>query len=227
MSVIKCINIHKIYNENTPAEFHALRGVSLKIKKGEFLAIMGASGSGKSTLLHIMGCLDRPTKGKVYIDNKDVSKFNENQLAEIRKGKIGFVFQFFFLFPTLTALENIMLPMLFSKKIKNKEERALKLLEEVGMKGFETHYPNELSGGQRQKIAIARALANDPDIILADEPTGNLDSKSGEEIMNLLVKLNKKDGKTVVIVTHDKNIASRAERIVVLKDGKIIKEVRS
>ena len=224
--MIKCTNVSKIYNQGTSAEFQAIKNISFKIKEGEFAAIVGASGSGKSTLLHLIGCLDKPTKGKIFLDSMDVSELNENQLAEIRREKIGFVFQFFFLFPTLTALENIMLPMFFSKKTKNKKEKARQLLKEIGLSRFSSHYPSELSGGQRQRIAIARALANDPEIILADEPTGNLDSKAGKEILNLLIRLNREKGKTLVIVSHDKYVASKAKRILFLKDGKIIKEVK-
>ena len=220
--MIICQNIEKICNKGKPSEFKALRGINLKIKNGEFVAIMGASGSGKSTLLHIMGCLDKPTKGKVIIDGIDTSTMKPKELASLRNKKIGFVFQFFFLFPTLNALENVMLPMIFNKKIKNRRERAMELLKEVGMSRFWNHYPMELSGGQRQRIAIARALANDPDVLLADEPTGNLDSKSGKEIMKLLTKLNKKEGKTIVLITHDRKIASYAKRTIFIKDGKIV-----
>ena len=224
MNVIVAENVWKIYKMDS-VEVSALRGISLKIKKGEFLVIMGPSGSGKSTLLHLIGCLDKPTKGEIYIDGIKVSKLNDNELAKIRMEKIGFVFQFFNLYPTLTALENVELPMIIAKKNKEeRKERAKKLLELVGLKGFENHLPSQLSGGQRQRVAIARALANDPKILLCDEPTGNLDSKSGKEIMELLKKLNE-EGKTIVVVTHNPEFKKYADRVVYLKDGKIIYEI--
>ena len=223
MNIIELQKVTKIYKLDE-VEVVGVKDINLKIKKGEFVCIMGPSGSGKSTLLHLIGCLDKPTYGKVFIDGIDVSKMSEDELAEIRKNKIGFVFQFFNLYPTLNALENIELPMIIAEKDKEyRRKRAIELLKIVGMEKFKDHFPSELSGGQRQKIAIARALANDPPIILADEPTGNLDSKSGKEIMEIFKKLNE-EGKTIVVVTHNKEVAKYAERIIYLKDGKIISE---
>jgi putative ABC transport system ATP-binding protein len=211
--------IYKMDNINVVG----VENINLKIKRGEFICIMGPSGSGKSTMLHLMGCLDKPTSGKVFIDGIDTSKMSEDELANLRRDKIGFVFQLFNLYPTLTALENVELPMIIAKKDKEfRRKRALELLKMVEMEKLKDHLPSELSGGQRQKIAIARSLANNPRIILADEPTGNLDSKSGEEVMKIFKDLNKK-GKTIVIVTHNENVAKFAERIILLKDGKIIK----
>jgi putative ABC transport system ATP-binding protein len=223
MNIIELQKVTKIYKLDE-VEVVGVKDINLKIKKGEFVCIMGPSGSGKSTLLHLIGCLDKPTYGKVFIDGIDVSKMTEDELAEIRKNKIGFVFQFFNLYPTLNALENIELPMIIAEKDKEyRRKRAIELLKIVGMEKFKDHFPSELSGGQRQKIAIARALANDPPIILADEPTGNLDSKSGKEVMEIFKKLNE-EGKTIVVVTHNKEVAKYAERIIYLKDGKIINE---
>jgi putative ABC transport system ATP-binding protein len=223
MNIIELQKVTKIYKLDE-VEVVGVKDINLKIKKGEFVCIMGPSGSGKSTLLHLIGCLDKPTYGKVFIDGIDVSKMSEDELAEIRKNKIGFVFQFFNLYPTLNALENIELPMIIAEKDKEyRRKRAIELLKIVGMEKFKDHFPSELSGGQRQKIAIARALANDPPIILADEPTGNLDSKSGKEVMEIFKKLNE-EGKTIVVVTHNKEVAKYAERIIYLKDGKIINE---
>lgn len=204
-------------------KLHVLRGINLKIKKSEIVAIMGPSGSGKSTMLHMLGCLDRPTKGKVIIDGVDVSKLSEDELAKIRREKIGFIFQFFYLIPSLTALKNVELPMTFLGSIKDKEKKSKELLKMVGLQDRMYHRPNQMSGGESQRVAIARALANDPQIILADEPTGNLDSKSGKEVMEILIKLNKERGVTLILVTHDPSIARHAERIINLKDGMIIK----
>ncbi|MEM4222279.1 MAG: ABC transporter ATP-binding protein [archaeon] len=205
-------------------EVVALRDINLEVKKGDFIAILGPSGSGKSTLLNILGILDKPSSGKVYLEDKEVSKLSEKELAKIRNEKIGFVFQFFNLYAALTALENVELPMIF-KNIpkKQREERARHLLEKVGLGAREKHYPAQLSGGERQRVAIARALANDPPIILADEPTGNLDSKSGKEIMDLFKKIHN-EGKTIIIITHDPEIANKAKKKIFLKDGKIVKD---
>ena len=223
MEIVRLENVWKVYEEGKVKTL-ALQGVSLKIKEKESVAIMGPSGSGKSTLLHLIGCLDKPTKGKIWIEGKEVSRLNENELAEIRRNKIGFVFQFFYLIPTLTALENVSLPMVFKGvKKEERERRARELLKLVGLEKRMHHKPSELSGGERQRVAIARALANEPKILLADEPTGNLDSKSGTLVMKILKRLNKEKGVTLVIVTHDKKIASYADRIIYLKDGKIIK----
>jgi len=224
--MIKLSGVDKIYQLGK-VEVPALKGVSLEIKKGENLAIIGPSGCGKSTLLHIIGCLDRPTRGKVFVDGKDISELSDDRLAKIRREKIGFVFQFFYLIPTLTALENVMLPMSFTGISKNEQnKKAHKLLEIVNLDKRANHKPAELSGGERQRIALARAMANDPEVILADEPTGNLDSKSGKEVMEFLLKLNKDQKVTLIIVTHDHYIASNAKKIIYLKDGKIIKEER-
>lgn len=224
MHLIEIQNVSKIYKMED-VEVSALKNVNLKVGKGERVALMGPSGCGKSTLLHIIGCLDRPTKGKVMIEGKNASDLDDNQLAKIRGNKIGFVFQFFYLIPTLSALRNVMLPMNFAGKLKNeKEKRARELLKMVGIEKRVDHLPSQLSGGERQRVAIARAMVNSPEIILADEPTGNLDSKSGKEILEILMRLNKEEKVTLVIVTHDKIIADHAERIIYLKDGEIIKE---
>lgn len=222
-AVIELKDVWKTYYMGK-VEVHALRGASFVIKKGEFVAITGPSGSGKSTMMHIVGCLDKPSKGAVFLSGKNISFLSESHLAEIRGQKIGFIFQQFNLIPTLTALENVMLPMEFQDSFDcNPKKRAKNLLEFVGLKDRIYHKPTELSGGQAQRVAIARSLANDPEVILADEPTGNLDSKTGEYIMNFLHKLNKEEGKTIVIVTHDINLIKYAKRIIKLRDGKIEK----
>lgn len=205
---------------------HALRNVSLVIEKGQWISIMGPSGSGKSTLMNILGCLDRPTTGKYLLDGAEVEKLNDDQLAEERNKKIGFVFQNFNLLPRMDALNNVALPLIYAGI--SKEERLKKAthaLERVGLGDRLDHRPNELSGGQRQRVAIARALVNDPTIVLADEPTGNLDSRSGEEIMDILRELHKQ-GRTIVLVTHEPEIAEFAERVVVVRDGEIIEDRR-
>ena len=225
-AVVELKDIYKIYCMGSVC-VNALNGVDLKINNGEFVAIMGPSGSGKSTMMHIIGALDLPSKGKVFLGGTDVSNLEEDDLAKIRGQKIGFVFQDFNLIPTLTALENVMLPMLFqdysNKSIELQEKHCKALLSLVGLGERVNHKPTELSGGQQQRVAIARSLVNDPEIILADEPTGALDSKSSEEIMDLLKDLNKK-GKTVIIITHDKTVAKAAKRNINLKDGKIIED---
>jgi len=221
--VIELNQVSKSYKMDE-VEVKALNNVDLKINKKEFVAIMGPSGSGKSTLLHMVGCLDRPTEGKIFLDGTDISTLNDSELARLRGNKLGFVFQFFNLYPTLTALENVELPMMIIEKNEGERgERAMGLLKIVGMEKRSEHLPSQLSGGERQRIAIARALANDPSLILADEPTGNLDSKTGEEIMKFLNRLQEKEEKTIVIVTHEPDIAKYAERIVYLKDGRIAK----
>lgn len=223
-TIIRLEDVWKIYPMGE-VKVEALRGVSLKIYNGEFVAITGASGSGKSTMMNVVGCLDKPTRGKIYLDEKDISSLSESSLAEIRGKKIGFVFQQFNLIPTLTALENVMLPMEFQNMPSSKiKERAKKIMEQVGLKDRMYHRPTELSGGQSQRVALARSLANNPEVILADEPTGNLDSKTGQYIMNLLCELYEKEGKTVVIVTHDTHLVKFAKRIIQLKDGQIEKE---
>ena len=219
--IITVDNISKTY-KNGSLELQVLKNVSFKVDKGEFLAIMGSSGSGKSTMMNILGCLDNQYEGKYILDGIDISKSSENELSEIRNKKIGFIFQSFNLLPRLTALENVELPLVYSSVPKEeRHKRANELLEMVGLKERTHHRPNELSGGQRQRVAIARALVNNPSIILADEPTGNLDSKSEAEIIEILQKLNKM-GKTIVIVTHEPNIGEIAQRKIVFKDGEII-----
>ncbi len=199
----------------------ALKGINLNINKGEFVSITGASGSGKSTIMHLLGALDIPTKGSVYLDDHDISKLSESRLAEIRGKKIGFVFQQFNLISTLNALGNVMLPLEFQDD-PNAKDKALQALESVGLKDRVYHKPTELSGGQAQRVAIARALANDPEVILADEPTGNLDSKTGKYIMDFLGRLHK-EGKTIILVTHDLDLVKYSKRIITLKDGEIIR----
>ena len=219
--IITVDNINKTY-KNGSLELQVLKNISFKVDKGEFLAIMGSSGSGKSTMMNILGCLDNQYEGRYILDGIDISKSTENELSEIRNKKIGFIFQSFNLLPRLTALENVELPLVYSSILKEeRHKRANELLEMVGLKDRTHHRPNELSGGQRQRVAIARALVNDPSIILADEPTGNLDSKSEGEIIEILQKLNKM-GKTIVIVTHEPSIGEIAERKIVFKDGEII-----
>lgn len=219
--IITVDNINKTY-KNGSLELQVLKNISFKVDKGEFLAIMGSSGSGKSTMMNILGCLDNQYEGRYILDGIDISKSTENELSEIRNKKIGFIFQSFNLLPRLTALENVELPLVYSSIPKEeRHKRANELLEMVGLKDRTHHRPNELSGGQRQRVAIARALINNPSIILADEPTGNLDSKSEAEIIEILQKLNKM-GKTIVIVTHEPSIGEIAQRKIVFKDGEII-----
>jgi len=222
-TVIELKEVTKKY-QMEEVEVQALKSVDLKIKEEDFVAIMGPSGSGKSTLLHMIGLLDRPTSGKVYIDGTDISKLSDSSLARLRGEKIGFVFQFFNLLPTLNARENIRLPMLILERNRDEIESELsKLLKTVGLETRAKHLPSQLSGGERQRVAIARALANDPPLILADEPTGNLDSKTGEEIMGFLQKLQEDQKVTIVMVTHEADIAEFAKHIIHLKDGKIVK----
>ena len=219
--MIELINVTKVYKTGR-FEVIALNNVSMKIEDGEFIAIMGPSGSGKTTLLNLIGCLDKPTKGKIIIDGIDTSQLTDKQLTELRRDKIGFIFQQYYLIPTLTALENVELPMIF-KGIPRSERirRAKELLSLVGLEREMNRMPNELSGGQQQRVAIARALANDPSILLCDEPTGNLDRKSGKVVMDLIKKLNEERGVTVVLVTHDAEVARYAERVVRIVDGRI------
>ncbi|ABY91517.1 MAG: ABC transporter related [Caldanaerobacter subterraneus] len=219
--LIKIRNLTKIYKmgEN---EVRALDGINLDIEKGEFVSIVGQSGSGKTTLMNIIGCLDVKTSGEYFLNGIDTSKLSDNQLADLRCSEIGFVFQNFNLLQKMTALENVELPMIYKGvPTKERRQRAEMLLEMVGLKERMHHRPNELSGGQQQRVAIARALANNPHLILADEPTGNLDSKSGSEIMKIIKELNER-GNTVVLITHDPNIAAQAKRIVRIKDGRIL-----
>ena len=219
-NVIEIEHISRFFQVGTET-VKALRDVSLKIKKNEFVAIMGPSGSGKSTMMNILGCLDTPTSGSYMLNNQDVSKMTDNELAEVRNREIGFIFQTFNLLQRSTALENVMLPLVYAGISKSERiKRAEKTLEEVQLADRMTHKPNELSGGQRQRVAVARALVNNPSIILADEPTGNLDSKTGEEIMKIFEKIFQQ-GNTIILVTHEKYIADHANRIVHLLDGKI------
>jgi len=218
--VLSLENVYKIYKMDG-ISVNALDGVSMSIKEGEFVSIMGPSGSGKSTLMHIIGCLDIPTSGKVTLEHHEISKLSENKLAKIRNKKIGFVFQQFNLLARTSALENVSLPLIYNGTVDSDiSKKAKKALEMVDLGDRLEHRPNQLSGGQQQRVAIARALVTDPAIILADEPTGNLDSKSGIEIMEVLKQLHKQ-GRTVVVVTHDANIASQAQRTIKLKDGRI------
>ena len=216
--VIEAQDIKKIYQMGE-VEVRALNGVSFRIKRGEVVALMGPSGSGKSTLMNILGCLDRPTHGNYVLDGEPVESLNDDQLADIRNRKVGFVFQSFNLLSRTTALANVELPLRYSGQRTGRKERARAALESVGLSDRMLHRPTELSGGQQQRVAIARALVNNPAILMADEPTGNLDSKVGQEIINLLLNLNQKQGTTLIIVTHDPNIASRARRIIRLRDG--------
>jgi len=221
--VIQARDLCKVYQMGE-VEVRALCGVSLNIKRGEVLAIMGPSGSGKSTLMNLLGCLDRPTSGEYILDGESVERLDDDQLAEIRNRKVGFVFQNFNLLPRLNALGNVELPLRYSGMDGSRRERAREALEAVGLGDRMNHKPMELSGGQQQRVAIARALINNPAIIMADEPTGNLDSKSGKEIMDLLIKLNRKSGTTLIIVTHDPNVATRTRRVIHLYDGLIVKD---
>ena len=223
--VIELRNVKKTYCK-TGVPVQALKNTNLKIHKKESITIMGPSGSGKSTMLHMIGCLDKPTSGKILINGRDISKLDDNDIARIRRKTIGFIFQFFNLIPNFTALKNVELPMIFSG-YPDREKRAADLLKSVGLGNRIDHYPSQLSGGEIQRVSIARAMANEPDIILADEPTGNLDSKSGKDILNILKKLNKTRGVTLVVVTHDKNIASHFRQMVYIKDGEIIKRGKS
>jgi putative ABC transport system ATP-binding protein len=219
--VIQLKDVAKYYRLGN--EFvRAVDGIDITINKGDFVAIVGPSGSGKSTTMNLVGALDLASKGEIYLDGQNIEKLSESNLAQVRGKKIGFVFQTFNLVETLTALENVMLPMMFQGvSLREREERATKLLEGMGMGGRLNHLPNELSGGERQRVAISRALANDPEVILADEPTGNLDSKRGEEIIKMFEKLSK-EGKTIILVTHDLEMAKHANKIYRLKDGKIV-----
>ena len=219
--VIQLSHIHKVYHMGD-VEVHALRGISLTVNKGEFIAIMGASGSGKSTTMNIIGCLDRPTRGRYVLDGHDVSQLTKDERADIRNRKIGFVFQGFNLLSRTSTLENVELPMLYSGvSTTERHKRAMEAITSVGLGGREYNHPNQLSGGQQQRVAIARSLVNRPALILADEPTGNLDSRTSVEVMEIFQRLNNEHGITLILVTHEHDIAEYARRVVVFKDGKI------
>ncbi|RJP50412.1 MAG: ABC transporter ATP-binding protein [Anaerolineaceae bacterium] len=218
--VIEARGLTKTYKMGE-IEVHALRGVSFEIERGEVLSIMGPSGSGKSTMMNTLGCLDRPTSGEYILDGESVAEMTDDQLASVRNRKVGFVFQSFNLLSRLTALGNVELPLRYAGIAEGRREKARAALEAVGLQDRMTHRPYELSGGQQQRVAVARALVNNPAIIMADEPTGNLDSKVGREIMNLLLNLNKELGTTLIIVTHDPNIAAQTQRVIRLRDGEL------
>ncbi len=222
MSLIEVKNLDKTYYSGE-IETPAVKGVSFNINKGEFVAIMGPSGSGKSTLMHILGLLDKATSGEYFFDDQNAKYLNDNELAFLRNEKMGFVFQAFNLLPRTTVLDNVKLPLTYSKKEFDHNEKAKKALADVELSNRLDYYTNEISGGEKQRVAIARALVNDPSIIFADEPTGNLDSKTGKQIINILQKLNE-TGNTIILVTHDKEIAKHANRIIHLKDGLIISD---
>ena len=220
--VIKLVGVHKVYKLGK-VEVHALRGIDLEVEKGDFVAIVGPSGSGKSTLLNMIGAMDRPTKGKVFIEGQDITAMSDRERAKLRLHKIGFVFQQYYLIPWLPAIKSVEVPlMLAGVPLSERRKKAEALLREVGLGERMYHRPSELSGGEQQRVAIARALANDPDILLADEPTGNLDTKTGAEIVALIRRLNEERGVTCVAVTHDLEVASAAKRILYIRDGRIV-----
>tara|TARA_B100002051_G_scaffold41833_1_gene36152 strand:+ start:1900 stop:2580 length:681 start_codon:yes stop_codon:yes gene_type:complete len=224
MNVINTTNISKTYDLG-PTSVEALKDISFEVNKGEFISIMGPSGSGKSTLMNIIGCLDSPTRGVYLLNDHDVSKLKEEELAKIRNQEIGFIFQKFHLLPRSSALENVALPLKYASFNKReREEKASKALDLVKLSDRSLHKPNELSGGQQQRVAIARALVNQPSIVFADEPTGNLDSKTGKEIMDIFLKLNQ-EGQTIVVITHEKEIANQTNRIITIKDGEVESDV--
>jgi len=225
--VVKIEDVHKIYDSGE-VQVHAVRGISLELYKGEFMALMGASGSGKSTLMNTLGCLDRPTRGTYLLDGIDISKLDRNELADLRNAKLGFVFQGFNLLARTTALENVELPMLYgTRKVTSREmaERALHCLDIVGLSDRADHFPSQLSGGQQQRVAIARALVNEPQVLLADEPTGNLDSKTSVEVMGVFQKLNN-EGITIVMVTHELDIANYCKRNLIMRDGRVVSDIQ-
>ncbi|MDR0958715.1 MAG: ABC transporter ATP-binding protein [Clostridiales bacterium] len=219
MKILQVQNLSKIYGKDG-TQVKALDDVNFAIEKGEFVAVVGASGSGKSTLLHLLGGVDRPTSGKVFVDGKDIYSMNESQLAIFRRRNVGFIYQFYNLIPTLTVTENIMLPRLLDEREADKEKLHT-ILETIGLTDRQSHLPNQLSGGQQQRVSVGRALINDPAIILADEPTGNLDSKSSREVIELLKAANKRYNQTLLVITHDEKIALQADRIITIADGRI------
>lgn len=222
MNVIQLQDVTRVYRIGE-VETHALRGVTLEIENGEFTSLVGPSGSGKTTMLQLIGCLDRPTEGKVYINEKDVTKFNANQRADLRRGTIGFIFQYFALIPGLSAYENIELPLLLTgEKADARRERVNELLESVGLSGRARHRPDQMSGGEQQRVAIARALSTHPVLVLADEPTANLDSKNGRQVMEIMERLNAETGTTFVFATHDPRVFEFARRTIELQDGQIV-----
>ncbi len=222
MELIKVENVTKVYKTGT-VETQALRGISLTIQSGEFLALVGPSGSGKTTLLQLLGCLDQPSSGKIYLNNKDVSQLNRNQRADIRRGTIGFIFQFFALIPTLTAYENVEMPLLLNGlSSTERRQRVTELLETVRMSNRAHYRPDQLSGGEQQRVAVARALATHPLLILADEPTANLDTENGKQVMEVMQRLNQETGTTFIFATHDPRLFGYAQRTIVLRDGQIV-----
>ncbi|MCS6327724.1 MAG: ABC transporter ATP-binding protein [Nitrospira sp.] len=224
--LIVCQDVWKVYRVGD-VEVQALRGINLTIERGEFVAVMGTSGSGKSTLMNLLGCLDQPTRGRYELDGLDVARAKPDLLAELRNRQIGFVFQNFNLIPRTSALENAQLPLFYrGASIKEQRQRAAAALQRVGLAGREQHYPSQLSGGQQQRVAIARALVGAPSILFADEPTGNLDTASSREIMGILEELNREDGITIILVTHEPDIAAYASRELIMKDGLIVQDVR-
>ena len=224
--VIETEDVHKIYRLGN-LEVYALKGINITLKKGQFIAVMGPSGSGKTTLLNLIGALDRPTSGKIFIDGRDMTRMSEGELTNLRRHRIGFIFQFYNLIPVLTAFENVELPMLIAGARKRERQgRALKLLQMVGLSQRADFRPEELSGGEQQRVAIARAIANSPSVVLADEPTGDLDTKTGGDVMGALRTMAKKEGVTVVVVTHDPVVAEMTDRILLMRDGMMIGEKR-
>jgi putative ABC transport system ATP-binding protein len=224
MEVVKVENVTRVYKVGA-VETRALQGVNLSIESGEFTTLIGPSGSGKTTLLQMIGCLDQPTSGRVFVDGKDVTTLNRNQRADMRKGHIGFVFQFFALIPTLSAYENVEMPLLLTNHAaKERRERVMQLLEAVGLADRANNRPDQMSGGQQQRVAVARALATQPALVLADEPTANLDTANGEQVMEIMAKLNKETGVTFIFATHDSRVIKFAKRVVTLRDGLIVED---
>lgn len=225
-SFLRCVNLHKSFPQGAGRQLHVLKGIDLSVERGEFLSIAGPSGAGKSTLLHLLGGLDEPSEGTVYIEGQDIFKINRNKRAQLRLKKIGFVFQFYYLLPEFNVLENVTLPIYVARNLgkEEAEAKATALLGEVGLEERLRHRPAELSGGEAQRVAIARALILEPEIVVCDEPTGNLDSETGGKILELLIRINRKKGKTFIIVTHDESIAGRAQRVLHIKDGIISNE---